>query len=94
VTFILEEQGAELIDGLTSTLARLWASALGIPADEPAVMGLRVLPAGEDVAAGDRPREPLPAWHAARDSEVSLDPPILGGVSASGAEPGAIDGAP
>ena len=35
VTFVLEEEGAESIDGLADTLTRLWIKALKIPVDAP-----------------------------------------------------------
>jgi hypothetical protein len=31
VTFVLEEEGAESIEGLAETLTRLWVNALRIP---------------------------------------------------------------
>ena len=36
VTFVLEEEGAESIDGLAETLTRLWVNALQVPLAHPA----------------------------------------------------------
>jgi AcrR family transcriptional regulator len=41
VTFILEEEGGESIEGLVETLTRLWVNALKVPAQENALAGSR-----------------------------------------------------